>query len=147
MTTVDPYARVAELRRAGWEVVEAFEELPTPGRARPAASGNEVGNAGTSADCEDLLLVPLPIHLHEEFVLKGLGAGFHVLCEKPAAGSVAAVQRMEEAAREHDRFLGFGFQHVLSGSMQRLLRLLRDNTSGPGVSATTRETSGQGGSP
>ena len=51
----------------------------------------------------DVLHVCTPNHLHERHALAGFAAGAHVLCEKPLATSVAAAERMIEAAHSAGR--------------------------------------------
>jgi predicted dehydrogenase len=48
---------------------------------------------------------------HEAPVLLALGAGAHVLCEKPMAHELAAGDRMVAAARRADRTLGMNFNY------------------------------------
>src|SRR5438105_4162729 len=36
-----------------------------------------------ASQAADILVVATPTHLHAEHVMAGLGAGLHVLCEKP----------------------------------------------------------------
>ena len=93
----------ATRRSAGWTVRESFDELverdgPTPGR-------------------RDLLVLPVPIALHEPMVVRGLRAGFDVMCEKPAAGSLAEIASMAAAEAASSGRLLFGYQHPLSASL------------------------------
>ena len=50
------------------------------------------------SDQVDLIYLPLPNHLHEEWAIKALDHGKHVLCEKPLGLSTDSVNRMLEAA-------------------------------------------------
>lgn len=111
--------RGTELKAQGWTVCSSLEEL--------VASGYPVSrHPGT----RDVLSLPLPIHLHLPFVLQGLDAGFDVLCEKPAAGTVAEVQQMEDAAAQAEGELFFGFQHVLTDALEHVSRLLQGEAIG-----------------
>ncbi len=47
----------------------------------------------------DAVYIPLPIGLHEEWVLKAAAAGKHVLCEKSLAHNFASVKKMVELCR------------------------------------------------
>jgi len=53
----------------------------------------------------DLIYLSLPNHLHEEWTLRALAAGKHVLCEKPLGLSPASVERMITAAATQGRLL------------------------------------------
>lgn len=53
----------------------------------------------------DLIYLSLPNHLHEEWAIRALVAGKHVLCEKPLGLNAPAVTRMHEAAANHGRLL------------------------------------------
>lgn len=53
----------------------------------------------------DLVYISLPNHLHEEWSIRALEQGKHVICEKPLGLSAASVGRMLEAADNHGRLL------------------------------------------
>ena len=51
----------------------------------------------------DAVYIPLPNHLHVPYAIRSLGAGKHVLCEKPIALSVVEAETLVEAGRRHPR--------------------------------------------
>lgn len=53
----------------------------------------------------DVVYVCLANHQHEEWAVRALAAGKHVLCEKPLATSPEQAERMARAARDADRLL------------------------------------------
>ena len=53
----------------------------------------------------DLLDICLPCHLHAEYAVRAMKDGYHVLCEKPMARTLAQADRMIRIARETDRKL------------------------------------------
>lgn len=57
----------------------------------------------------DTVYVSLPNALHEEWAVRALEAGKHVICEKPAAISYAAAERMVAAARKNNKRILEGF--------------------------------------
>jgi predicted dehydrogenase len=59
----------------------------------------------------DLVDITLPTALHAEVAIEALGAGKHVLCEKPMALSSRDCRRMIQAAKKAGRMLMIG--HVL----------------------------------
>jgi len=57
-----------------------------------------------SADV-DLVYISLPNHLHEEWTMRALAAGKHVICEKPLGLDYPSVRRMLDGAAVHKRLL------------------------------------------
>jgi predicted dehydrogenase len=56
----------------------------------------------------DVVDICAPTHLHADFAVSALQAGFHVFCEKPMALTVADTTRMLDTARESGKFLVVG---------------------------------------
>lgn len=63
------------------------------------------------AERPQVVSICTPNAFHAEQAVAALEAGAHVLCEKPAATSVAAAERMFAAARKADRILMVGQSH------------------------------------
>ncbi|MDZ7799737.1 MAG: Gfo/Idh/MocA family oxidoreductase [Trueperaceae bacterium] len=59
----------------------------------------------------EAVYVPLPNALHEEWSIRALEAGKHVLCEKPLAPTAAACLRMKYAAEAAERHLMEAFMY------------------------------------
>jgi predicted dehydrogenase len=62
------------------------------------------------ADAEiDAVYIPLPNHLHVEWVIKAVEAGKHVLCEKPLGLDAAQAQRLIAARDQSGRYIQEAF--------------------------------------
>jgi xylose dehydrogenase (NAD/NADP) len=103
-------AEGAELAVVGSRTHARAEELVAKaGQGRPAGSYQEVLE---DPDVE-AVYIPLPNGLHEEWVLAGLAAGKHVLCEKPLVTHVEPVARIARAAEAAGRVVMEAFMYRL----------------------------------
>ncbi len=68
--------------------------------------------------------VPLPNHLHCEWVIKALEAGKHVLCEKPVAMNETELRRMFRAARDNGVILMEAYAYLHSPYVQALKEIV-----------------------
>ena len=78
----------------------------------------------------DILYVPLPNSLHAPWTLRALGAGRHVLCEKPLATAAADVDDVAAAAARSHRIVTEGFMYRHTEQTARILELLRSGAVG-----------------
>jgi len=76
----------------------------------------------------DAIIVATPAPLHRDMVLHALGAGKHVLCEKPLATTVEACR--EIVSQAGDRVLAVGFNHRYFPCMQHLKRAVASGSLG-----------------
>jgi dTDP-3,4-didehydro-2,6-dideoxy-alpha-D-glucose 3-reductase len=53
----------------------------------------------------DLVYLSLPNHLHEEWSIRALDAGKHLICEKPLSTSLASAERILNCAVRNDRLI------------------------------------------
>ncbi|HEX8962650.1 MAG TPA: Gfo/Idh/MocA family oxidoreductase [Rhodocyclaceae bacterium] len=68
----------------------------------------------------DAIYLPLPPAMHEEWSVRALKAGKHVLCEKPAATGLAGAQRMAAAAQAHGRLLAENFMFLFHPQLRAI---------------------------
>lgn len=60
----------------------------------------------------DAIAIVTPNHLHAPVAIAALDAGFHVLCEKPMAMSVAEAEAIERAAKGSGRLFALAFTYA-----------------------------------
>ena len=70
----------------------------------------------------DLVCLPVGISSHEPLTKCCLSHGVNVLVEKPAASSIAAVDRMIAAEVQSGCFVAVGYQHIYSRTFQKIKR-------------------------
>jgi predicted dehydrogenase len=76
-------------------------------------------------DCQDeveVVVLPTAIHYHASMAIEALQAGYHVLLEKPIAGSLAEVDQIIAARDASGKQCAVGFQLLYSRVIQTLKR-------------------------
>jgi predicted dehydrogenase len=79
----------------------------------------------------DAVYIPLPNHLHAEWAIAAVGAGKHVLCEKPMAMTAVDAQRMADAAEAAGVHLMEAFMYRHHPSWVAALELVAAGRIGP----------------
>lgn len=110
-----PGATVTAICEANPKVLAAASE-PSKGNVEGAADHIDLAGLSVHSDLGELLAsgavdalsITLPTFLHADTTVQALGAGVHVLCEKPMALTVEECDRMIAAARSADRVLQIG---------------------------------------
>jgi predicted dehydrogenase len=70
----------------------------------------------------EIVAIPTGINSHCELSVRALQAGYHVLCEKPPAGTVQEVDAMIAARKKSGRILNIGFQSEYSANVRAIKR-------------------------
>jgi D-xylose 1-dehydrogenase (NADP+, D-xylono-1,5-lactone-forming) len=83
-----------------------------------------------ASDVVDTVYVALPPSMHAEWTVRALGAGKHVLCEKPLVLTEADAVRTFAAAEAADRVLVEGFMYRLHPQTELLEKLLAEGVLG-----------------
>ena len=83
-----------------------------------------------SRDDVDIVAVCTPPSVHEEVIVDALEAGKHVICEKPLARTLAAVDRLVEISDANPHRLGTVYQLRYLPEIQQIVRLRDDGSLG-----------------
>ena len=78
----------------------------------------------------DAVYIPLPQHLHCEYTVKAARAGKHILVEKPSALTVAELQKMMAACKEHGVLFMEAFMYRFMPIHQRVKELVASGLLG-----------------
>lgn len=73
----------------------------------------------------DVVYIPLPNHLHKEWVIKSAEYGKHVLCEKPAALTVEEGKEMVDACKKHGVHFMEAFMYYFHPQHERVKEMIR----------------------
>ena len=91
-----------------------------------------------------VLHICLPHHLHARVAIAALQKGYHVLCEKPMATTVADAKAMADTAKQTGRTLGLIFQNRFSPGAKLIKQTLAGGELGPVKSGWFRVTWSRG---
>ena len=121
-------------RATGFELVAgAFSSDPGKSRAQAEASGlapergyADWGQLLTDAATLELqaAIVATPNHLHADQVVAALGAGLHVMCDKPLCISAAEAARISEAARRANRLVAVTYTYEGYPALRRAAEMV-----------------------
>lgn len=78
----------------------------------------------------DIVYIGLPNHVHHEYLIKGLAAGKHVLCEKSLSVDMSKTQQMLEAVNQSDKVAIEGLMYVHHPLTKALSELLSSQRLG-----------------
>ena len=107
-----------------------------PARAQAMASKRGIPKVHASyadliADEDvDAVYIPLPNGLHAEWTIKALGAGKHVLCEKPFTANADEAEEVARIARSSERVVMEAFHWRYHPLASRVLDLIAEGAVG-----------------
>lgn len=78
----------------------------------------------------DAVYIPLPNHLHKEWVFKAAKQGKHILCEKPAALTAIEAAEMIQICREQNVKFMEGFMYQLHPQHKRVKEIIASGEIG-----------------
>jgi len=117
----DRYADMVEkLRAGGVKIYTTYEEMLA-------------GEEGVS----QIVVLPTGISDHCEMSVAALEKGYHVICEKPVAGTLEECLQMKSAQEKTGRVLAICFQNIYSPVIQRMKRISLSGDLGALRSAKT----------
>lgn len=72
----------------------------------------------------DLITIPCSIDQHAEYSNSAMEYGYHVLCEKPVAGTYKEAVQMKINSEKYNKILAIGYQNIFSDSIQRIKNIV-----------------------
>lgn len=128
----------AGLLRVSGIVDPAVTARETVARSFPRA-GQTAALDQTTAPPDTLAIIASPPGFHASQTISALERGWHVLCEKPMASSVAECMDMVTAAHHSDRLLAVGLYKRFYPASRYLYSLCHDWLLGPLISFSVQE--------
>jgi predicted dehydrogenase len=104
----------------------ALESIAARYPARPTTDPDEL----FAADDVDAVIVATPTSTHAALSIRALGAGKHVLSEKPLAGSVSDCDDVIAAAEDADRVLFVGHTFIFNPAVRQMRELVESGEIG-----------------
>lgn len=99
-------------------------------RTTPGALAFDSWRAAAEGAEFDVVVVATPHHRLAEMTGAAIGAGKHVLVEKPGARHVGELDPVIDAARRHDVLVRVGFNHRYHPGVSEARRLVREGAVG-----------------
>ncbi len=131
------------LQHAGLVRVSAIVDPAVTARENVARTFPKAGQAAaleqTTAPAGTLAIIASPPAFHAAQTMAALERGWHVLCEKPMAPTVAEATEMIATARRHERLLAVGLYKRLFPACRYLRALCHDGLLGPLIRFTVDE--------
>ena len=84
-------------------------------------------------DHVDAVYIPLPNHLHKEWIMKAAKKGKHILCEKPLAPTPEEVREVIDFCREEGVILAEAFAYLHSPFTREIIEVIRQKEIGDPV--------------
>jgi xylose dehydrogenase (NAD/NADP) len=78
----------------------------------------------------DAVYIPLPNHLHKEWVIKAAQANKHILVEKPAGLTAEEVQEMAQACEENGVLIMEAYMYRFHSLHEKVRKLIQDKVIG-----------------
>ena len=119
---------------AGAEITAFADALPERAEAMAAKVAGGRAFAGSRDLIEtsgaEAVIICTPPNLHRDIAISAIGAGLHVLCEKPLASTLADSLAIERAAAGSGRVFMTAFRHRFLPAHQQMKRLLEERGLG-----------------
>jgi len=114
----------------GLELVAACDRNPAfSSLASPGITFYSDHHALLMAGGFDTAVVATPNRTHNAIAHDVLDAGYHVIVEKPSAGSLSELEQLESLARQHGRHIYYAFHAVYAYEVSWLVSHLREQES------------------